>query len=1165
MPDANNAQYDGLTGYRLQTKRLGHTGKSGIRTFKLPLKTDDQELFNTFFNDIRHDHERQLGATNITSWLDQEREDLDCYNLLEFWLDSLRAGIVFAPKASALNQLLASISGTSVDDKVKKDLRSVNPEFLDALDWEAFREEIALKGAKRATATPDSFRRDLIGCLEDSEEDTPDGVIADIEQTVERFFTDNGDTISGEKQNQYWRDNFGLDKSLYDLGGDMALTFYPVPNINHTPEADAQAILQKYREWVSDNADVFNLDDPEAKREFLRRRLGNLQASGNYNAFSNYFNEVINTLEDEGGVEQLKETLLAVGDMWSDNKAELELRLNFLQERARRLGQPKCAGSWAHYRSVLGGRLASWLSNTFRQEQFIAETTEKQKEEVAALQDIYKNGVFSDVFSADDDDRDEQLASHLRTAKDLLNDLRDQYGFDPEVLQVYRDTLGRLCSLLNRASQIAEDQDFTVDSYPALYEDVRLIPKFVGAAKRERFQKYRHSLTILKEGIDYLQSVSVDINAGDSDVSEDYFLRQLNALKRFYNQANSQRFRHIVAELFAQVGVEAEALGENDTFYISPYSNSTRGRNLIEIENTPDNPATTLKQWADKTAPYWEDILQTQNWGELMDATRLARIRWGWITELAGDSLSVDLSEDLDESFSQTPVFRDLHGEAISGQTAGGFLQRVILSEMSGRIKEASREQFTVRYVVQPMKTNERYPLWVTADGDEITAQSRDQWYVRHFEQDFSNDESDTAGWTIGGKGKKPQEGFAQVFVPDEADVFAIKTSKYQLHFLDNALPEGAKRFRDDGCFSISFSEHSFIAEETIAADWDFEKDRVVLESVGQDIYAALPVQIEPDEERSAHDDRTRYLGIDVGEYGLAYTLLDTKPKLEVLQTGFVYEPTLLNIRKQMTNIKESQRKGTFGIPSTKLARIRSQAVTKLRSRIHDLVVRYDAKPVYEWQIQHFETGSGRVTKIYNSVKRADVSVTVQDDADSAEAELVWGNNTWRVGTDINAYATSNMCSNCYRSIYGYDSPRFEFMTKTGDYARFQVEDGASAWAYLLSQSPKTAGNDEIIRGIKDFSRPGIDVAAGRDMNDFSFDQEQTQQLIGKRGNSCLFTCPFCNHVSDADVQASLFIALRGLLRDRQDDKESSIGVSELLTFAKNEDLQAGASINSPK
>jgi len=139
MSDQGSAQYDGLTGYRLQTKRLSHTGKSGIRTFKLPLKTDDRELFDTFFADIRHDHERQLGATNITSWLDSKRNDRDCYNLLDFWLDSLRAGVVFAPKASALNQLLAQLSGSSVDEQVKESMRAANSAFLDALDWNTFR------------------------------------------------------------------------------------------------------------------------------------------------------------------------------------------------------------------------------------------------------------------------------------------------------------------------------------------------------------------------------------------------------------------------------------------------------------------------------------------------------------------------------------------------------------------------------------------------------------------------------------------------------------------------------------------------------------------------------------------------------------------------------------------------------------------------------------------------------------------------------------------------------------------------------------------------------------------------------------------------------------------------------------------------------------------
>ena len=1162
-----NQQYDGLTGYQLHTERLRHTGKSGIRTFKLPLKTNDQELFGNFFENIKHDHEGQIGATNITTWTEEQKSSRQIYSLLDFWLDSVRAGVVFASSSAELNELL-SVCGDedAVDEQVKTAMRAINPTFFKHLKFNDFKEEIALKEGMRSSSTKNSVTRRLYKCLDCTEEDAPEEIQQAVADLIKTFFTTDGKIISRNDQDDYWQVHFGLDKSLYKLDSDIKLTFSFLPDIPFTPEADAHMCLDKYRCWINENAEKFQLESKEDKTNFLQIHWG---IEGNYNAFSNYFNQIIDLLREEEGRQKLLDALLNTSDLWEGAETELKKRFDFLVDKAKQLPKAKCVDSWSDYRTTFGGRLSSWLSNTLNQEEFIKDTVSDQKEE---LKQIIKNSeinLYKKAFSAADDNRAVELSHEAVIAQKTLEKLQKSSSFEPQLLGVYRDNLGRLRSLLNKAHQLLPDLNkahqllpdeienkSAHEVYSALHERIRLMPKFIGGAKAARFEKYVKSLQILKQGASFLEnfeekvkeamksSVSVEVE----EISEGYFLRQLNTLKRFYDNANDSRFKGKLSSLFDKdLGVNIEAVSNRETFYISPYSKHDN-RAVISVEVA--NYQQLLKSWVNELKPYWGNIIATENWGEIIDAMQLERIRIGWIYKLY-PKLTFAISDDLDELFAKAATYRDLHGHEVEGSLAANFLQRIILSEIEGRVKEASREKFTVRYVIQPVGSEKttKYPLFVTSNKDKLSATERKQWYIRDINSSFSRSETDKKGWILK-NGKDFSNGFQEKYISDNTDLFKIISSKYQLQFLDKALPNGAKKFGKDGDVNLKLSEHSFIAEETLQASWDFSTDTVSLKSVDKDLFVAIPVNIEPESQRSSREERTRYLGIDVGEYGLAYTLIETIPKVRVIKSGFLYEKTLRNIRKQVTNIKNSQRLGTFGVPSTKLARLRTQAITKLRNKVHDLVVRYDAIPVYEWQISNFETKSGRVTKIYNSVKRADTNSGANENADGDEAALVWGKRPYKIGQEVSARATSNMCSNCFKSIYQFTEQDFTEESRSGEYVEFKIAKNTVKG--FVPNDEKITSKQKMINAVHDYARPSVDILVKR--NDVGVDKEILVNFLEHRGASALYECPFCSHLSDADVQASLFIGLRAICRD-QDDETTKVKISDLMDFAQKQNI----------
>ena len=55
-------------------------------------------------------------------------------------------------------------------------------------------------------------------------------------------------------------------------------------------------------------------------------------------------------------------------DIWKGKEKELDDRLKFLSNQAKKVGHPKLVKDWDSYRSDLGGSISSWISNSFRQD-----------------------------------------------------------------------------------------------------------------------------------------------------------------------------------------------------------------------------------------------------------------------------------------------------------------------------------------------------------------------------------------------------------------------------------------------------------------------------------------------------------------------------------------------------------------------------------------------------------------------------------------------------------------------------------------------------------------------------------------------------------------------------------------------------------------------------
>ena len=235
---------------------------------------------------------------------------------------------------------------------------------------------------------------------------------------------------------------------------------------------------------------------------------------------------------------------------------------------------------------------------------------------------------------------------------------------------------------------------------------------------------------------------------------------------------------------------------------------------------------------------------------------------------------------------------------------------------------------------------------------------------------------------------------------------------------------------------------------------------------------------------------------------------------------------------------------------------------------------------MYEWGVSNFELGSGKISKIYDSIKRSDVDHS-KIEAEKQEHQLIWGKRS-PIGKEVGEYATSQMCSHCKHSIYALISHKddgkkeYEILEGSNEKGVFVVGiETKKVYAYSDPKEPyqqgdKISGKDAI-KHIREYQRPPVDAllkldnlpahikqgleCKTRDINgkacykqnqDGSFMKDKNNNLIknkhGKksekpkmseweytRGNSAIYRCAFtdCNKYSDADIQAAMWIALK--------------------------------------
>ncbi|BCX13698.1 MAG: hypothetical protein KatS3mg085_230 [Candidatus Dojkabacteria bacterium] len=1176
-------KHKGITGYTLHNKRLVYTGNPSIRSVKLPLLYNgDSQIIQNFYESMIHDYEKLNGAINISTFI----KDKNIYSLIDFWLDSLRLGVIFGSSFKSLQGTINEIFGTRGPyDEI---LSKIPQEFRNEINFDIFVKEILQKQGMRSTSSKNSFIKKLkrsFGIDENSPDDqipTQKKFVMDkINKIADRMFPvdNNYKVVDIQTQRLIWKEELNIEFSDSDKS-DYKPTFYIIPSLVDKNTKDFSKIspievLNKLRNFVKETWNYSENDEKEITSQV--KSLAGL--SENFNAFSNYFNNIFNLLFD-GNIEAVKDNLNAVFELekaWGDNIADLDERLNYLANQAQKLGKPKMQNNWDTYRSTFGGKLQSWFSNLLNQENEIRNQLEKHKKEIeVAIKFIEKHDENSPIL--------QDLDQLKRIVQETIN---SGNIFEAETkINLYRQLLAKFRSDFNQFYQRHnKDDDDNKDlkinkAYPNLFKNLRVTPEFFGGSKYKEYSKYvDKTFDIITQGINMVlqieESLINKIDKKNLEIEKEYFCKQLQSLKNKITTESllDKDIRIEVESIIKKYYESKDKLPDKfEAFYISPYSRDKRLK-LIPISDDLNFASQLLDI---HTGLNKFDVTKFGlDFKKYLSYIEILKIRFGWILKMSQNpTIDVsDLKYDL-SNFENAQTYVDYFGSKI--EDIGKFVNSFIFSEIKGAISKATRKEFVERYVIQFMDSEQRglkltyvpkiinskpvsLPKTVSlpSNADELLQDPKNdklffyphRWKVLFDFASIKTESTENKPNALVFTSKNDFKNPKKVYVDDE-NSFDITTSKYQIHFLDRLLYQ-TKKWRQT---KVEFSSPFLILEVTSKVTWDSQTKKPILKpksnsaKQGVRLFINYPINLKTLPKSKENKQSNIYLGIDTGEYGLAWVAVDFSERLapKILDKGFIYDDSLRKIQDRVDEIKDAQVKGTFGIPSTKLARIRQHTITTLRNKVHDLLLKYNAKVIYEYSISNFETGSNRVAKIYRSIKVSDVYA--ETEADKLVKKLVWGNANLLLGNHISAYATSYTCSKCRRSIYFEKGDKNIVEEKQGSLIKVKINENLYVWGYSADKNihkGSIINSRELINIVKKYARPPQNSEALKKFN------IQAEQFYENRGASAIFICPYddCNHLSDADIQAALNIAIKGYVSDQIGKKNTEKDDDKKLKF----------------
>ncbi len=1205
---------DGNSGYKIHLQRILYSGGTITRAFKFPLTQNCQgknyyAVPDDLIKAIEHDDLYIRGPVNLNDYLDPNKRQT--YTIIQFWVDSLKAGVIWMPKAGELVKFVNQIYGINPAERIWE---KAKPEIRKFFAKESFIDGVILNTGFRKT-DPDRLRRRFLNLLKQeymikTEKNKIVGAKKEANNFIGQICRDlwnesEGKIIDNKAQEEYWKERWGINKESLQVEG-VSLTFFIIPSLvddrflksNDYSLSTIEALIQKRKGWLNEGQSGIKIE----------KILG---LSDNFNAYSNYFNEVIKTFQSENGKEKILSNLEKIHLYKDSEKEEINKALEFLSKKLERLESPQfpLVNSWADYRSLIGGKIQSWFSNYNRRSEEMDKEAEGFLEGIKQVMEFLESKPRREEYNQSElKDRKASIKQYLEDLKKVLEkktfrenfqDYEDFYtllGETRRELSIYWQKFYKVEKKGKNEEKTTgpEGEELLKQFFKAKLDRPM---SFYGTVQLEKNKKIvEKTIPILRDAYkitnqvidDLFSTVSWKLSEEESErnqIREDAGLRRLlNILRnKIIDKAfNSSQTRRAIMEILKNYASDDFITNSGKyTFYKNRYSTSNQLEITLQITNYQkeneriiESLIKILKGVNIETLLKDKDLLL--DWVEVAKITLARLFRWQPKDEQLVPKWKV---ADFDFSNFEAAKTRiaNIGEEKLTTKQLQYIINSLFFGEFRGTAVMFSKEIYRAKYSLQFIHSDEKLQLSLfPKDGDNLgeinevlkatslTSKKRVailpkiRWGVNLKSANIGNLPEINKVLVFDKKG--------QVKVRKTDAILNICTSFYHLQFLERLIYR-PKLWQN---IEISLMEPSLIVEENYKIDWDLVNGQPRIlshEPVKPRLFYVLPMQFEYKAKEPllkrvksmTGPDKFWLIGVDVGEYGLAWVAAKINDeRIYVDNYGFINDPQVRKIHDRYTDIQRKAKKGKFLEQSTVVAEVRKNAIGFLRNTLHSYLTKLEegGEVIYEASISNFETGSGKVTKIYDSVKKADVgNYPNQIDAYKKLVVDVWGlEKTGRdalPGWQVAAYASSYTCVRCGRSLYEIDDDeKFAIepidngdIVKSGKMAKLISRKNDRVWLAYLHKTDNEKIKDKVeIDGklarklIRNFARPPLgedSLVANTFIRNKVISSRQLDNIHKERGNSAIFICPNpdCLAVADADVQAALIMAIRGYLR----------------------------------
>lgn len=1204
------------TGYHLHASRIHFSGGEIVRTVLFPIRPisfDDQygkEYLEKFTQGIIHDDRLVRGPMNLPDYLDVVQGRKQYYTLFDFWTDSLRCGVIWMPTPADLGAFIARVFQTrSAMDVMWEEAISDMREYFDKDKMS----DILLIRSFRQGVSRENLKNRLIqalqdGSFQDSKKTTPHPKAQEMIDTILHYlFDEHGHLkLNEEQQNAFWKDKFHIDKRHILEGkpkGELKdITFTLIPELftDLSNSFSPKELLHYRKQWLEHKS--FYSDDA------LEQIVG---LTDNYNGFSNYFGRVVRTLQN-GAIQDIFHAIKTVLPLLASYEKECFQYLSYLSEKAKLLGKSMMYGveNWADYRSILGGKLSSWVTNTIKREKEIDEQAKQFIEGARKSVDYLRS------CSSSEEGFLEQRAVIVESIDKLVNFLEDQKVSlrDDATYEQFELAKSFICRELNVFYQKyikSEEDDRSVNEvspFSIFFQKFHKPVYFYGEAKRKKYdriisdtipkieQGIQNACRLLEELRGSLVAQSSYAMNDDKQITDEAKKSLDFIFGKIKNRSvNTQEFLSFFESLLSRYTIqpsweEIKKQKGRYVYYKSVYAKGTQ----IEAQSVSFETAKDLQSLIDQLVDFllsFDNDALFQNVQLLLDWIELAKFTISFMVRCSNAQLP-DLSRLAWECFHEARrymAYVNVDLQNLSKKEWNYIVQSLMFSDFRGSATVYSLTQYTAKYTIQVIGSDKKYPLFCLYDAPVDSYHLNDR--IDPYDDRSKSLLRQRRRYAIAlEKVKTRDDGKPNAAILSKVDAkmialnpqqrerfFGLFSSGYQLQFLDRFLSRCSKGWNR---VQVSLNEWSFVLERTYRIRWDLQNKKPVFEiapekeKISDRLYLAVPFAIASRAKElkdppilsfiATNDqrDRLRYpiIGVDVGEYGLAYCVVKFDESshnsgsyaISILERGFIEDRNVAKIKDAFQKIQQRSRTGVFERADSAVAEVRENAIGALRNKLHAVLLRHKGSTIYEYSISNFETGSGRTVKIYNSVKRADTEFLT--DADKQIHAHVWGKKTKYIGKSVSAYASSYTCLRCLKSVYDItkdDLQTIQVAESSGNIVVFQTPHGMMN-GYAKDKQIKQAGYrfsgteqglKIIMKIAKDFARPPVndqsEVLSVFVPNLFQ-NKESLFSLKKHRGSSCVFVCPFCHFVADADIQAAFFMAIRGILRCRDNSRSDA-------------------------